>query len=76
MSPACPCDMIAMLGSQVFRVEVKSAYRKMDGRVQVVRHHKPDGFDAMAFVLPDGQIVYEPDFLSSAKAADAAFLGG
>lgn len=61
LSPGCPCDLIAMVGLSVYRIECKSCYRNPNGSVRRPIHGHPDGFDVMACVLPDGAIFYFPD---------------
>jgi hypothetical protein len=57
ISPSCPCDLVLLHGGRCWRVEVTTAYENMDGRI-VVTKHKPDRYDIIAGVLPDGTIHY------------------
>jgi Holliday junction resolvase-like predicted endonuclease len=61
-SPNCPCDLIAMVGPKLYRVEVKTVEKNLDGSLAVTPHRTPDSVDVMAYVLP-GWIIYIPDFL-------------
>jgi len=64
LSPTGPCDLIAMDGGRLWRVEVKMAYRGAEGGITPPTIRRPKSFDVLACVLPDGSIVYEPDLPS------------
>lgn len=64
-SPACPCDLIFIDGCSIFRVEVRTARRKDDGRL-LYPPVKPEEnrFDILAVVTYDGHIIYHDKTLS------------
>jgi hypothetical protein len=56
LSPSCPCDLVLLIGNQVFRVEVTTGHYDRGG---VLRYPTKDGarFDVLAVVVQD-TIVY------------------
>lgn len=60
VSPSCSCDLIAMKGKKVLRVEVKSGYQNKDGRIQCAKP-KQVNYDILAIVLHQKDtIIYKP----------------
>jgi hypothetical protein len=61
VSPHAPCDVVAIIGAQTIRVEVRAAKR---GICSTHGEH-----DCLAAVNPDGEIIYTPsiDFLTKAS---------
>lgn len=59
LSPACGCDLIAMRGDAVFRVEVKTAYIGLRG-VRCAPKARNDCFDIMAYAYKSGLVEYDP----------------
>lgn len=64
VSPSAPCDLVAVSEAGTYRVEVKTAGRRANGRVS-----KPKiapavrvRYDVVAYVVHDGEIVYEPEW--------------
>ena len=58
ISPSCPCDIVVLRGSQLLRIEVKTAYRGTSGKLYKASIRN-SGFDILAQVLPN-EIIYEP----------------
>lgn len=64
MSPACPCDLIAMRSSEVTRVEVRTGSVSTAGTLSTSLQPKDDGrFDVLAVAVA-GQVGYLPGTLS------------
>lgn len=62
-SPACPCDLIAIKGDLMLRVEVKTAYRRADGSLAMplIQPRQQGQFDVLALVGTDEVIQYVPE---------------
>jgi predicted nucleic acid-binding Zn ribbon protein len=61
VSPAASCDLIALRGDQILRVEVRTRGRKVDGSISHSRPPSDAGRqDLYAYVTHDREIVYEP----------------
>ncbi len=58
LSPACPCDLIALKDNVCIRIEVKTAYYNRSGGIST-SPTRYNIFDVLARVLPD-VITYEP----------------
>lgn len=43
LSPASPCDLIALRGSKLLRIEVRTGYRRADGSINWPRYKKDEG---------------------------------
>lgn len=57
-SPTCSCDLIAMRGTILYRVEVKSGHYRREGVIgPVATAH--DRYDILAVVMPDNIIMYK-----------------
>lgn len=59
LSPAAPCDLLITKNGRVFRVEVKTAYRRPNGQVTTSKP-KHNGYDLLALAFKDGSIEYRP----------------
>lgn len=57
---SAPCDIIALKGVQTLRIEVKTAVRVESGKITQAGPWNPRASDVRAFVLADGDIVYDP----------------
>lgn len=62
VAQSCSCDIVALRNGRMFRVEVKTAYRRKTGTVGVsLRPDQKEKFDILAMVwLDNNEIVYEP----------------
>ncbi len=62
MSPACPCDLIAMKGSLLIRVQVRSTYKFDSGETRIPTSAKDEGRQDMFAVVVhnDKHIEYSP----------------
>jgi len=60
VSPSAPCDLLITKNGSMLRVEVKTAYRKPDGKMQTATIKKPYRFDILALAFKDGSIEYRP----------------
>ncbi len=64
MSAHCPCDLIAMLGEKVLRVEVRTATVNLDESIGYPKHalatHR---YDVLALVIRGTDVQYVPDLL-------------
>jgi PD-(D/E)XK endonuclease len=58
VSPACPCDLIAMKDGAITRIEVKTAKYNKRGDLYYPKPYS-NQFDCLALVLSDG-ITYQP----------------
>lgn len=64
VSQTCPCDLVAMSGDKLYRVEVKTvAWVKGLTSVPTGHANNKHLFDIYAAVDDDGNIVYVPDVL-------------
>lgn len=60
LSPASPCDLLALRGGLTVRIEVRSVTRGPDGKLRKVVHAKDRGrFDVAALVERNGAIHYK-----------------
>lgn len=76
VSPACPCDLIAMKGDQVYRVEVTTARRTVDGKMYHNKRHDKHKYDILACVLLDERAVYyETDLPIVVQSVGVQFYG-
>ena len=57
-SPCCPCDVIAMIDGDTYKVEVTTGKKTMDGRCSYPRKNERYDFDILAVVFRDGDIAY------------------
>lgn len=59
LSPACSCDLLATKDNKLFKIEVRTAYKRGDGHIQ----YPPKNIRApyLALALPN-EIVYRPRF--------------
>ena len=57
LSPSSPCDLVADLDGKLFRVEVKSASRNLNGGISYPR---PDAakYDLLGLVFQDASVVF------------------
>jgi len=61
VSQAASCDLIALRGAQLLRVEVRTRARRVDGSISMNRPPTDAGRqDLYAYVTHDREIVYEP----------------
>lgn len=61
ISPSCPCDLIALRGIQMVRVEVTKGRRTgIDGKKLRWCYHNPARYDLLAVWETDGTINYDP----------------
>lgn len=61
ISPSAPCDLIAMKGTRLIRVEVTTVRRATTGVHYNHKRHKSEKYDVLAFVILGEDIVeYEP----------------
>lgn len=69
MTTGGQCDLVAInrATERVLRVEVKSAKRHANGKV-MCSIGLTNKFDVLAKVLPNGEIVYEPDIIAEFAA--------
>lgn len=59
VSPSCPCDLIAMKDSKTIRVEVKTAYMSLGGKLMAPKHDRWK-YDTIAYAVRGHGIVYNP----------------
>lgn len=59
VSPSCKCDLVAMKGGVLTRVEVKTAYMSLGGKIMAPNGDKNE-YDVMAYAVRGHGIVYEP----------------
>lgn len=55
LSPNCPCDLIAMRGGRLLRIEVRSGYRQSDGSVSCPRNQGDQGRQDVFAVVIHGE---------------------
>ncbi len=60
ISPCCPCDLVAMKGEKLLRIQVTKAKRNHDGKL-VFNPHQGEPHDVLALSTIQGEIVYVPD---------------
>jgi endogenous inhibitor of DNA gyrase (YacG/DUF329 family) len=60
LSPASPCDLVALHGGKLYRVEATVGKRKADGQLTWVPHDE-NRYDVIAVLLNRREIVYVPD---------------
>lgn len=62
-SAACSCDLIALRSGQMYRIEVRSATRNLNGQLTYPWRDQKDlgRSDVLATVEPNGTITYMPD---------------
>lgn len=60
MSSTSPCDLVAWLGGELIRVEVRSGRRNGTGKLC---YSPPEArrYDVLAVVEPNGTVTYKPD---------------
>lgn len=78
LSASCDCDLAALAGKKLIRVEVTTGYKSGNG-VLTYPHHKAENFDVLA-VVSKGGIHYFPPmaewFTSLHKPSDENRYGG
>lgn len=58
MSPSCPCDLIAMKDGKIERIEVKTGYRAIDGKLTYPAT-KNNKFDKLAiYIRTNKEVIY------------------
>ena len=70
LSPNCPCDLIALTDSQIFKIEVRTQRKHTSGK-RYISHGVNDNqykkfIDNFAYVYPD-IIIYEPPIIIHGK---------
>lgn len=60
LSPACPCDLIALSGNRMLRIEVTKAVMLASGKTSFPPHKK-ENYDIMALFDDEGAIFYIPE---------------
>jgi hypothetical protein len=63
LSPACPCDLVAIHGNRVLRIEVKSATLYINGVISLgkLAPSQVGRCDVLASVTQDGKVYYDPE---------------
>lgn len=62
LSPACPCDIIAMKDGICLMVEVKTGFNNgRNGKNYMSPLHDGNIFDVLAVIFTDGTIIYKPE---------------
>ncbi len=57
-SPSCPCDVIAMIDGQTYKVEVTTGYMREDGQFSYPKKNNRYDYDIIAIVFHNGDILY------------------
>lgn len=61
LSPACSCDLAALVGERLYRIEVTTGHIYPSGRITHPKHHDSTKHDIIAIVIATtGNIIYEP----------------
>jgi len=61
-SPTCSCDLVVQANGRLFRIEVRSATRNLNGTLAYTWSvHDQSRSDILAAVEPDGRITYVPE---------------
>lgn len=60
VSPACSCDLIILKNGMLRRVEVRTAYRNVNGTITYPRQTKDEGRSDVFALIVDGGVIYEP----------------
>ncbi len=58
LSPSCPCDIIAMKGDQIRRIEVRTGRRSIDGRIYFGRVRKPEMTEYGIYIVKTNEVVF------------------
>lgn len=61
VSPAAPCDLMAITPDGTFRVEVKAA-RRTDRGLEYDKPKDQTRYDVLALVVNGVEVMYRPDF--------------
>lgn len=62
LNPGASCDLIAMSGRTLYRVEVRTGFRNLNGTIEFGKQKTGDHRqDTVAVVLQDETVVYIPD---------------
>jgi len=61
LSPACPCDIVVAKNNTLLRIQVRTSYISVSGKMykHASKRDNPDDIDLYAWVLPN-EILYEP----------------
>ena len=62
LSPNCPCDLAILKGNKLLRVEVRTSFISVTGKIFKTKNQRDgkNNIDIFAWVLPD-KIIYEPE---------------
>lgn len=71
LAPACPCDLIAMRGDDLFRIEVKTACFPRAGRSWTVSRPTHTGYDFLAVVVPRTGVLLFPASMAHEDIVDS-----
>ena len=74
LSPACLCDLVIVTVTRIYRIEVRTAYKRRYASGVYYPRTDEGKFDIFAGVLPDS-IFYDPSGATSAEELASLGLG-
>lgn len=70
VSQSAPCDLVAMRGDNIFRIEVRTSNKKAEGLMCSILERDYGRADVFAIVARGGSITYYPEIMPGIPLAD------